>query len=69
MIEALAQLQQLRQQIHATVQKLIAETEREPEGSSALACVRLATECQKLDRMIALLSNDVLKDQQSEGTA
>jgi hypothetical protein len=69
MIDALVQLQHLRQQIRAAVDKLAAEAEREPEAAPALACVHLASECQKLERLIAQLSNEVLKDQRSEGTA
>jgi hypothetical protein len=52
-----------------SVDKLPAEAEREPEAASALACVHLSSECQKLDRLMAQLSNEVLKHQRSEGAA
>ena len=66
MIEVLAHLQQLRQQLREAVAKLTEEAERDPGYAVALSCVHLATECQKLERLIGLLSDDVFKDQRPE---
>ena len=69
MIDALAQLQQLRQQIRAAVDQLTAEADRESGALIAEACISLASECQQLDRLLALLSDEVLKQQPPQGTA
>jgi hypothetical protein len=65
MFEVLAHLQQLRQQLREAVAKLTDEAER--GGKSALSCVHLATECQKLERLIGLLSDGPLKGHHPDG--
>ena len=69
MIETLAELQVLRQQLLRAIAKLADAAESRPADRSALACVRLATECQKLERMVRQLSEEVLKDQHPVGIA
>jgi hypothetical protein len=69
MMETLAELQKLRQQLHEVMGKLMHEAESEPGSIAALSYTRLASECQKLDRTIELLSQDLLKEHPHEGVA
>jgi hypothetical protein len=69
MLETLAELQKLRQQLNQVIAKLMNEAESEPGSSAALSYTRLATDCQKLERYIDLLTKEVLKEQPHEGIA
>jgi hypothetical protein len=69
MMETLAELQKLRQQLHDVVTKLMHEAESQPGSIAALTYTRLATECQKLDRTIEILTQDILKEHPHEGIA
>jgi hypothetical protein len=69
MMETLAELQRLRQQLHSAVAKLMQEAEGTPGSFAALAFTRLASDCQKLDRQIDLLSRDVLTVEPPSGAA
>jgi len=69
MMETLAELQKLRQQLHEVVGKLMHEAESRPGSIAALSYTRLAAECQKLDRTIELLTQDLLKEHPHEGVA
>jgi predicted negative regulator of RcsB-dependent stress response len=68
-METLAELQRLRQHLREAIGKLMDEAENQPESLAALTYTKLASECQKLDRAIELLSNDVLDQQPPEGLA
>ena len=68
-METLAELQRLRQHLRATISKLMDEAENQPTSVAALAYAEIASECQKLDRAIELLSRDVLGQQPPEGLA
>jgi predicted negative regulator of RcsB-dependent stress response len=68
-METLAELQRLRQHLRETIGKLMDEAESQPASAAALAYARIASECQKLDRAIELLSRDVLDQQPPEGIA
>ena len=68
-METLAELQRLRQQLRSSVARLMNEAEGEPASAAALTCVRLASECQKLDREIELCSKAILDGQPPEGLA
>jgi hypothetical protein len=69
MMETLAELQKLRQQLHEVVGKLMHEAESQPGSIAALSYTRLAAECQKLDRTIEFLTQDILKEHPHEGVA
>jgi HPt (histidine-containing phosphotransfer) domain-containing protein len=69
MIETLADLQRLRQQLQEAVATLMREAETDPESNAALGFTRLASACQKLEREIALLSNDLLTAEPPSGAA
>ena len=69
MIEMLAELRKLRQQLHDVMGRLMQEAENQPESLAALPYTRLASECQKLERSIDLLTKEVLKDHPHKGVA
>jgi hypothetical protein len=69
MMEALAELQRLRQQLREAIARLMHEAENDSESLAALTYTKLASECQKLDREIELRSKDILKEQPPEGVA
>jgi hypothetical protein len=69
MMETLAELQKLRQQLHDVSGKLMQEAETQPGSIAALSYTHLAADCQKLERYIDLLTKEVLKEQPHEGVA
>jgi hypothetical protein len=69
MMETLAELQRLRGHLRDTMARLMEQAEHDPKSFAALAYTRIATECQKLDREIELLSKSMLDVQPPEGIA
>jgi hypothetical protein len=67
MMEALAELPRLRQQLREAIARLMHEAENDSASLAALTYTKLAAECQKLDREIELRSKDILKEQPPEG--
>ena len=69
MIETLAELQRLRQQLRSSIAQLMNEAESDPASAAALTYTRLASECQKLEREIELCSKTILDEHPPEGLA
>jgi hypothetical protein len=69
MIETLADLQRLRFHFRDAVAKLMAQAEGTAGSFAATAFAKLASDCQRLDREIALLSKDVLTAEPPLGAA
>ena len=68
-METLAELQKLRQQLQAMMSRLMQEAENNPESLAALSYTRIASECQRLERHIDLLTKDVLDQHPHDGVA
>jgi hypothetical protein len=66
MMETLAELQKLRQQLHDS-DKLMEGAESRPGTVAALSY--LAADCRKFERYIDLLTKEVLKERPPEGVA
>jgi hypothetical protein len=69
MMETLAELQRLRQQLRSSIAQLMNEAESAPASAAALTYTRLASECQRLDREIELCSKAILDGHPPEGFA
>jgi hypothetical protein len=69
MIETLADLQRLRLHLRDAVTKLMAQAEGAAGCFAATAFAKLASDCQRLDREIELLSKDALTAEPPSGAA
>ena len=69
MVEQLAALLRLKQNLHEAAIKLADEAEVHPDNRAALEYLRIVTGCQELEREIDLAAKWVLAAEMPKGTA
>ena len=68
MLENLAELTKMRQQLRESAEKLVGEAETAPNAPGAFANVKIACECNLLARSIEILTKELLNAERSHGT-